>query len=426
MKKQVVWIYCFIILFSSIAFASPGVDAYKKKDYKKAFELLKIQASQDDLQAMHYIAKMYSKGYFVAKDMSTAVMWWQRAAHGGYPSSMYAMGWAYKFGKGVKKDYETAMKWYLLGAKKGNKACMSSIGNMYKKGQGVPKNLNTAMNWYQKGAKAGSGQCMFSIGYMYGNGQGVTKDNEKAVDWYSRAADKGHKMALNNLGVHFQKGLGIKKDETKAYMYYLLAANKGLELGKKNRDIFKNFLSAQQIAEAKKMANNYVTSKNKQGPKKPIVKKGKQQPKKPIAQKTNQPPKKAIAKKPSPAKKKTVAIPGGNGCFKTAGALEDCTSSCARTEVEYKNITEAEKKIRVALCQEGCKESKAAMPRAYVSAQKFEGKDNYCWHLKQAYKTIVDTDPYSIARKRNIPESQRRSYYFGWGRYYRKVVPIGR
>ncbi len=125
-----------------------------------------------------------------------------------------------------------------------------------------------------------------------------------------------------------------------------------------------------------------------------------------------------------PPSKKTISAPSSD-CLKTAGALEECKSSCARTEVEYKNITEDEKKIRVALCQKGCSDSKAAIPRAYVNAQKFEGEDNYCWQLKKAYEKIVDSDPYSIAREQNIHESQRRSYYFGWNRFYRKVAPRG-
>lgn len=46
---------------------------------------------------------------------------------------------------------------------------------------------------------------------MYDEGAGVPKDHEEATRWYQRAAEQGHAVAHFNLGVLYANGLGAEQ-----------------------------------------------------------------------------------------------------------------------------------------------------------------------------------------------------------------------
>ena len=52
----------------------------------------------------------------VAKDAARAVPWFQKAAKGGDPKSLYSLGYAYSQGQGVAQDFIEAHKWFNLAA----------------------------------------------------------------------------------------------------------------------------------------------------------------------------------------------------------------------------------------------------------------------------------------------------------------------
>ena len=85
-------------------------------------------------------------------------------------------------------------------------------------------------------------------------------------------------------------------------------------------------------------------------------------------------------------------------------------------------MTDAEKKIRVSLCQQGCAAAQKSLPDAYTAAAQYNGDKNYCWQLEKSFEKIVDNKPYKIAKSKNLSGGQKRSYVFGWGRYQRIIL----
>ena len=92
------------------------------------------------------------------------------------------------------------------------------------------------------------------LGDSYSTGEGVLQDYAEAVKWYRLAAAQGNADAQYNLGVMYGKGQGVPMDDVVAHMWFNLAAVKGDADAVKNRDIAAKKMTAQQIAEAQKLA----------------------------------------------------------------------------------------------------------------------------------------------------------------------------
>ena len=89
---------------------------------------------------------------------------------------------------------------------------------------------------------------------MYDNGQGVVQDYAEAVRWYKLAAAQGDVKAQYNLGVKYATGLGVLQNNVQAHMWFNIAAVKGDKAAVKNREFFENKMTAEQIAQAQKLA----------------------------------------------------------------------------------------------------------------------------------------------------------------------------
>jgi TPR repeat protein len=82
------------------------------------------------------------------------------------------------------------------------------------------------------------------------------QDYAEAVNWYRLAAQQGNTSAQSNLGVAYEKGQGVVQDYVKAHCWSNLAAVKGDAISVKNRDILASRMTAEQIAEAQKLARD--------------------------------------------------------------------------------------------------------------------------------------------------------------------------
>ena len=102
-----------------------GVDAYKRKDYKMAFEKFKPLAEQGNAKTQNYLGVMYASGRGVTHNYIEAFKWLRPSAEQGYAEAQNNLGLMYDFGKGVLQDYVQAHKWYNIagtnGYKKGHK-----------------------------------------------------------------------------------------------------------------------------------------------------------------------------------------------------------------------------------------------------------------------------------------------------------------
>jgi len=110
-------------------------------------------------------------------------------------------------------------------------------------------------------AEQGQASAQYNLGVMYDNGQGVPQDYKEAVRWFRVAAEQGHASAQNNLGFMYSEGQGVPQDFIQAHLWYNLAASSRTgddrETAVKNRDLLAEKMTAEQIAEAQRLAREW-------------------------------------------------------------------------------------------------------------------------------------------------------------------------
>ena len=106
-------------------------------------------------------------------------------------------------------------------------------------------------------ATAGDKSAQTNLGVIYENGGtvGGQWDYAEAVKWYRMAAEQGDAKAQTNLGLMYDKGDGVPQDYAEAYAWFFVAATGGSINAEKYRDTVKEILTAEQLAEAQKRAN---------------------------------------------------------------------------------------------------------------------------------------------------------------------------
>ncbi len=123
----------------------------------------------------------------------------------------------------------------------------------------------TAVRKWRPLAKQGNAKAQFKLGRMYHFGWGVPQDNAKAAEWYDKAAEQGYAEAQFNLGFMYDDGLGVPQDYALAHMWYNLAASKwslskGRDLTAKARDRVAKKMTPEQIAEAQRVAREWMAA----------------------------------------------------------------------------------------------------------------------------------------------------------------------
>jgi hypothetical protein len=115
----------------------------------------------------------------------------------------------------------------------------------------------TAMQHFRPLAEQGNAIAQFNLGVMYQDGKGVPKDYAEAIKWYRRAADQGAGGAQFNLGGMYARGEGVQRDDVRAYMWINLSTAQGIGGAERNRDGIAQHMTAEQIAEAQKLAREW-------------------------------------------------------------------------------------------------------------------------------------------------------------------------
>ncbi len=106
-------------------------------------------------------------------------------------------------------------------------------------------------------AEEGDVEAQNRLGEMYAKGIGGSKDYRQAVKWYRQAADQDFGPAQLNLGLAYAEGLGVPSDHVQAYLWLNLASTTGDELAKTSRDELAERMTAEQVAEAQRLARDW-------------------------------------------------------------------------------------------------------------------------------------------------------------------------
>ena len=122
------------------------------------------------------------------------------------------------------------------------------------------------MWWYRKAAAQGDAEAQHNLGLMYVHGEGVPQDYAEAVKWFRKAANQGDASAQTNLGIMYFRGEVVLRDLTQAYMWYDLASSRippgaAHDHAVRNRDFVAKHMTPDQIAEAKRLAREWMAKK---------------------------------------------------------------------------------------------------------------------------------------------------------------------
>jgi TPR repeat protein len=115
----------------------------------------------------------------------------------------------------------------------------------------------TALKEWRPLAEQGNAKAQVSLGIMYSQGQGVPQDYVQSAKWVRLAAEQGDASAQFNLGRMYFEGLGVPHDFVLALMWTNLAAAQGNEAAIEVRNVLRERLGDDKIAEAQRLAREW-------------------------------------------------------------------------------------------------------------------------------------------------------------------------
>ena len=145
-------------------------------------------------------------------------------------------------------------------AEQGDVVAQLLLGDMYDNGEGVAQDAVEAVRWFRLAAEQGDSDAQYNIGAMYAGGRGVPEDDAEAARWYRLAADQGLASAQFFLAMMYADFL-VPRDDVQAHMWYNLAAPRFTgplrESTVRRRDIVAGRMTAEQVAEAQRLAREW-------------------------------------------------------------------------------------------------------------------------------------------------------------------------
>ena len=158
-------------------------------------------------------------------------------------------------------DYATAKSEWESLADAGDAEAAYGMGLLYGNGFGVDMNDDLAIKYYTIAADQGLGDAAFNLAVMHQNGWGVPMDEVKANEWYAVAADKGNTEAQMALGRYYAMDFLDSYDPVVAFKWFRIAEKLGdIDAGSK-RDFIESRMTAEQLAEARKVVDSWVSER---------------------------------------------------------------------------------------------------------------------------------------------------------------------
>ena len=247
-----------------------------KQDFRESTHWYLQVANHDPLSSEKFIQAIndyYTRHNNVWPEYGKDIPGYKRLADLGKISAYYIVAEEYRSGfHYLPKDIFKAVEYYLKAAKQGHATAQVTLGGLYSHKEmftaifknyleGLPKDMRKSAKWYRKAAEQGHANAQVNLALMYDEGEGVTQDYKEAIKWYGKAAEQGDAIAQNNLAIKYAQGLGVPQDYVLAHKWFNLAAAGGDEDAQNNRDIVANKMTPTQLAEAQKLAREWVPQK---------------------------------------------------------------------------------------------------------------------------------------------------------------------
>ena len=178
-----------------------------EKDEDKSIEYLKKGAEGGEMFGQYWLANAYIMNGETDRDISNAMLWFEKAAQQGCSKSMRELGRIYEAG-GSDLDHNYVQKattWYEKSANAGDYDAQYKIGEFYYNGNGVVKNHKEARKWFEKASQGNmnpihfKGYAEFWLGKMMMKGEGGCTDINNGIQFITKSASSGCKLAADKM-----------------------------------------------------------------------------------------------------------------------------------------------------------------------------------------------------------------------------------
>ncbi|NEX93665.1 tetratricopeptide repeat protein [Caulobacter sp. 17J65-9] len=233
--------------------------AFEQRDFKTAYARYSaLTASPYGAEAAFVLSVIVKDGYGVVRaDPAQALVLLRRAADGGEPRAIGTLGMAYLEGDGVPQSLEEAKRVWRRGAELNQAPSLYNLGYMARFADRAPAE---AAGWFERAVAAGDTKSLSELADLLDRGEGVARDSARAVDLWRQAFAAGAKEPPTKLAQAFFEGSGVAEDAVKAQAWALVAEKAGNGVSLEARNVIASKLSADQRAEAARLADRCLAA----------------------------------------------------------------------------------------------------------------------------------------------------------------------
>ena len=164
-----------------------SVKAYRRGDFKTAYQLIKPEAEKGDAAAQFILGYLYDEGKGIPKDYAEAAKWYGRAANQGNKAARHNLGLMGDQDQ-VSKDRAEMEKWHRSAVDPAT-AAASNLGLTEDQGRGIPKANSEMGKWHRSAAEPETASAPSDPGLTEDQGRGVPKANAEMEKWHRRATE---------------------------------------------------------------------------------------------------------------------------------------------------------------------------------------------------------------------------------------------
>lgn len=226
-------------------------------DAVRSFNLL---AERDDPWGHYAMARLYTNGYYVERDIELARKHAEQALALGERKAHGILGFMAEHGLEGADDLVEAERHYRLAAAASDPSATRNLGLLllqthddnkegltlldraallgdpyaayelgvrYTRGHGVMPSATRAFTLLRQAAEWGHNEASYLAGWALENGEGVAVDAKAALAHYRRAANQRHIKAQIALGRSYWEGTGVTQSPASAIRWFQRAAEQG-------------------------------------------------------------------------------------------------------------------------------------------------------------------------------------------------------
>ena len=160
---------------------------------------------------------------------------------------------AYKRG-----DYAVALREWRPLAEEGKAPAQLALGRLYLNGLGVSQDKVLGAKLIRQAAEKGHSFAQAYLALLFQRGEGVQQDFAEMGKWLWLAAEQGETRAMYSVAHNFNFGFDVPQDYALAHTWYNLAASFGDQDAREDREYLAKKMTREQIAEAQRMAREWL------------------------------------------------------------------------------------------------------------------------------------------------------------------------